>query len=312
MAKTFTIKDSFEHELQGYLWESKQANIKGVIQIVHGAGEHVGRYDYFAKKCNQEGYHVVGNDLLGHGLSESKEDRIFFANKDGYLEVYDGIKSTRDWIHGTYPELKVHLFGHSMGSLFGRFTMIQDSDRYESATFTGSGFFSIPALRLGQILAWFIATFKGKEHISMFFNHKVNEGHIRKMMNSGLIDRKVDWLSQDVRIVNQFINDPLCGKEFTIQAQRDLMKLITEIQIKTRLSKGATSTPIMLMSGDLDGLGDFGKGIKKLVDCMLEAGYSNISYKILNDCRHEVVNEIEKDSYIAHILNFINKNNKGA
>ena len=132
------------------------------------------------------------------------------------------------------------------------------------------------------------------------------------MLNSGLIERKVDWLTHDIKVINQFLNDPLCGKEFTIQAQRDLMRLILEIQVKTRLSKGATSTPIMLMSGDLDGLGDFGKGILKLVDCLDEAGYSNISYKILNDCRHEVINEIEKDSYISHIINFISKNNKNA
>ena len=46
-----------------------QGRPRAVVQIVHGIAEYVARYDSFARFLNQQGYLVVGEDHMGHGLS---------------------------------------------------------------------------------------------------------------------------------------------------------------------------------------------------------------------------------------------------
>lgn len=308
MVKNVTLVDPYESKLYCYLWETKKARVRGVIQIIHGASEHLGRYEHFAQKCVDAGYHVIGHDLLGHGKSSIRKDRIHFTNELGFHKVYEGIKTVRDYIEDNYPEYDVMMFGHSMGSLFGRYTLIKDHLRYKAAVFSGTGDFNPLSASFAKLLSWFIVTFKGKEHISPFFNHRVLEGHIRSMKKNGLINRRVEWLTQDMKKVQAFINDPYCGREFTIQAQRDLLTLVKEIQSKPKIKEGASSMPILFISGELDGLGEYGEGIKRLRDKYSDLGYSNVHFKILNNCRHEVINEIDRDSYMSNIISFFNNN----
>lgn len=65
-----------EHPCAGYLWQP-QGEIRGVVQIVHGIAEHMGRYDHFARYLNAHGYVVCGEDHLGHG-PERRRDSLAF------------------------------------------------------------------------------------------------------------------------------------------------------------------------------------------------------------------------------------------
>ena len=56
---------------------------KGIIQIVHGMIEHIGRYEEFAKYLASKGFIVAGHDHLGHGRSVITKDKWgYFAKKD--------------------------------------------------------------------------------------------------------------------------------------------------------------------------------------------------------------------------------------
>ena len=52
--KQYSFIDKEEIEINCYKWESKEKNIKGVVQIVHGMTEHALRYDFFARKLTEE------------------------------------------------------------------------------------------------------------------------------------------------------------------------------------------------------------------------------------------------------------------
>ena len=67
---TFTSKDNLT--LQGRAWLSQEHNPKGTLYLLHDLGEHSARYAHVAESFSNEGYHFVGFDMRGHGLSAGR------------------------------------------------------------------------------------------------------------------------------------------------------------------------------------------------------------------------------------------------
>ena len=142
MRKEFKVVDPYENDLATYLWETEK-EVKGVVQIIHGASEYMKRYEDFALFLNDQGFHVIGNDHLGHGKTSDDLEKTHFDDSIGFHKVYEGVKTIRDYIQETFPGLPVIMFAHSMGSLIGRYTIIHDYKRYHQAIFSGTGYFNI-------------------------------------------------------------------------------------------------------------------------------------------------------------------------
>ncbi|GEM_PF-630618 len=301
MKQEFTLTDPYEHKLHTYLWETDATKPKGVVMIIHGAGEYMERYDHFAQYLNSLGFHVIGNDMLGHGKNAVDEEAVYFDSSIGFHKVYEGVKTVRDFIAEHYPDLKVVMFAHSLGSFIGRYAILFDHRRYDAALFSGTGLFSPLQLQLARLLATIIAKIKGDHHVSRFFNRRIMDGHIRSMRKNGIINERVEWISQDRQIINAFKNDPLCGKPMTIGAQKDILTFLPEIQDKQRIKESASSTAIYFMSGELDGLGKYGADVKQLYNMYHDCGYSNVKYTILNNTRHEIINAIEREAHYRSI-----------
>lgn len=304
MHKEFKLTDPYEHQLHTYLWETNKEPT-GVIQILHGAGEHMSRYKDFAEYFANLGFHVIGNDHLGHGLTSPDQKTIYFDDTLGFHKVYEGVKTVRDYIEKEYPKLPVIMFAHSMGSFIGRYAIIHDHFRYDQAIFAGTGWFSPLSVRFGQIVSGFISLFKGRHYVSEFFNTKILDGHIRSMKRNGLINNRSEWISQCLDIQKEVLNDPLCARKFTIGAQRDILKFIPEIQNKRAIKASSSSTAIYFISGKQDGLGRYGQVAKKLDKLYEDCGYSNVRYTIFNNCRHEIINEIDREKHYTKIHSFI-------
>ncbi len=294
MEKEFILVDPYENELNTYLWTPKTDSPKGIVQIIHGASEHMGRYREFAAHLNSIGLVVIGNDHLGHGKNNIENDSIYFADSIGFHKIYEGVKTVRDYIEEHYPKLPVIMFAHSMGSFIGRYAILYDHKRYDEAVFSGTGWFKTLNIRVSILIAKIIIRFKGAKHVSNFFNTRIADGAIRSMKRNGIINKRVEWLSSVRQVQRDFEEDPLCGKPFTIGAHLDLLSFLLEIQDKQRIKDSASSTAIYFISGDLDGLSDYGDVPKKLYDYYRDCGYSRVKFTILNDCRHEVINEVEK------------------
>ena len=88
---------------------------KGTVLIVHGLGEHSGRYDHVATFLTARGWHVIAYDLRGHGHSEGRRGAIRRA--DDHLTdlttVVDAVRSSP-----LTPDTRLLLLGHSMGGAF--------------------------------------------------------------------------------------------------------------------------------------------------------------------------------------------------
>ncbi|WP_370514447.1 lysophospholipase [Alteribacillus sp. YIM 98480] len=89
-------------------WMCERA--RGTIMIIHGAGEHHGRYDWVIQYLNKQRFHVISGDLPGHGRTRGKRGHI--DHFDQYIDaVYGWYKEAASY------ELPVFLFGHSLGGL---------------------------------------------------------------------------------------------------------------------------------------------------------------------------------------------------
>jgi alpha-beta hydrolase superfamily lysophospholipase len=94
-----------------YEWKPEDAEqIKAVIAIVHGMGEHVGRYEHVADMFTAAGYAVFGFDQCGHGRTKGKR-----GHTDSYEALLAGVDEMLAEAKQCYPDLPVFLFGHSMG-----------------------------------------------------------------------------------------------------------------------------------------------------------------------------------------------------
>jgi len=308
MEKNFKLMDPYENEIYTHMSLPKTNEPKAVIQIIHGASEHVLRYADFAKYLVSLDYIVIGNDHLGHGQTANNPEYVHFADSMGFHKVYEGVRTVRDYIEEHYPALPVVMFAHSMGSFIGRYAILYDYKRYSQAIFSGTGLFSNFTVGLAKLFATILKKIKGPTSRSKVFTRMTSDGAVRSMQKNGLINKRVEWLTSDREIQKAWLEDPLCGAPFTIGAQADLFNFIPEIQDRKRIKDSASSTAIFFISGELDALGGYGNAAKNLFNIYHNCGYSNVKYTVINNARHEIINELDREHTYKMISDFIERN----
>ncbi len=101
------MSDGFSLYGQGWHPESQA---RAAVCLVHGLGEHTGRYEHVAQKLTDNGYALLGCDLRGHG--KSGEPRGHYPN---FEQVMKDITSVLGFLKQKYPTEPMFLYGHSMG-----------------------------------------------------------------------------------------------------------------------------------------------------------------------------------------------------
>ena len=114
-----------------------------------------------------------------------------------------------------------------------------------------------------------------------------------------------DWLTRDTAIVDKYIADPYCGFLFTIQGMHDLVELNVAANTDEWYAGIPADAKILLTSGEMDPVGDYGKGINTIYKQLLATGHTQVTLKLYPDCRHEILNELNKDEVMADILAWI-------
>ncbi len=104
---TLTTADGLKLHVRD--WPCEQA--RGTVLIVHGLGEHIGRYEHVAAQLLRGGHHVVGYDHRGHGTSEGPRGRLHHPD-DLLRDLALVIDALRVRQRGPLV-----LLGHSMGGL---------------------------------------------------------------------------------------------------------------------------------------------------------------------------------------------------
>ena len=278
--------------------------VRAVLQIAHGVAEHIYRYAPFMEFLANHGFVVVANDHLGHGkTAENEQELCFFAEKDGWNDVVSDMDQLHKLTAAKYPDVPYFLFGHSMGSFLTRTYIIDHPEGLKGAIISGTGQNPAAVVAAGKLMAKLEMIDNGPMYHSPTLD-KLAFGSYNKKYDH--VRTKLDWLTRDEAIVDQYIADPLCGAMATAGMFHDMMGGLQYIWKTENLNKMNKATPVYFMAGDGDPVGNYGEGVKKVYNRFLKVGCKDVKLKLYKDGRHEMLNELNKDEVYADILDWLN------
>jgi alpha-beta hydrolase superfamily lysophospholipase len=273
-----------------------------VLVIHHGMAEHRERYEAFVSFLCSHGIAVYMHDMANHGKSNEKmEETGWFGEEDGWKRLIEDYRTVVKQAAEDYPGKKLIVMGHSMGSFLCRlYTAKYPEDGFAGAIFMGTGGAN-GAAGAGILMAKAIAAVKGKKYKSSLLN-KMAFGTYNKRFE-GRTD--FDWLTRESEIVDRYIADPYCGYLFTVQGMADLISANAASNLQTWYTAVPKKLPILLVSGEEDPVGDYGKGVKSVAEGLRATGHVNVTTKLYPGCRHEVLNETNRQEVTEDLLEWI-------
>ena len=279
--------------------------VRGVVQIAHGIAEHIDRYRDFMEYLADNGFVVAGDDHLGHGKTMTgEEDKGQFSDKDGWNCVVKDLVSLHDLMVTEYPGINYIVFGHSMGSFLMRTYIADYPSKYDMAIISGTGHQGKLLVTAGNIIAQNTIKKKGYDSDGTSLNNLSMGGYQKKIKNPRT---DCDWLSRDEAQVDKYVADETCG--FTAKAglYADMLKGVKYVTDMNNIRKIRKDKPVLFISGDMDPVGEYGKGVKKAYGCFKKAGIADVTMKLYPEGRHEMLNELNKDEVYKDILDWISE-----
>ena len=277
-----------------------------VVQVAHGLAEHIKRYEHLAMFLNSKGIIVIGHDHRGHGQTGEKVGEYgFFAESNGFERTVDDMKEVYDFIKNQYPELPVFLMGHSMGSFLVRRFLQRFQVSLYGVILSGTGGNPGYILKVAKKLAETQVKKWGNRAESPFLQKLTTGSYNKKFTNA---NTGYEWLTRDSEQVSTYINDPYCGKVGTTGFFQDLYYGLDMIHRNEEVSKIDRNLPFYLFSGDMDPVGNYTKGVNKLINQLRKHGIKQIDYKFYENGRHEMLNEVNREVVYEDIYRWIEKN----
>lgn len=283
--RNYQVKSGTSQLLDVNYYETEKP--KALVQILHGMQEHKERYDEFARFLAQNGYSVLIHDHLGHGRSVSERHPL--GDMVSFHYVLNDIDEVRKSVHFKGPYV---LFGHSMGSFLARIYASQF--RVDTLIACGTGQNADLSAKAAKLL---LKLKKSGEPLPEI------QDMIMKRMEKHF-EHPFDWLSYNKENQKAYIADPLCGEPFTKEGFTTLLDISIELN-KTVTYKHCSASRILLISGEDDPVGDFGKGVKYAEE-KYRSYDKNVNLILYEGMSHEILNETEKYKVYEDVLGFLN------
>ncbi|MBQ5319502.1 MAG: alpha/beta hydrolase [Oscillospiraceae bacterium] len=276
---------------------------KAVIQITHGMCEYIERYEEFIDFLCRNGFAVCGHDHLGHGKSVLNDDYLgFFAHEKGWQYLVKDTVQMSKIIRKQYPEKPLFLIGHSLGSLTARVAVSKCGYLYNSVILLGA---LNTKVKLDSVMLM-------ADTIRRASGDMCRSEIIEKMIY-GYTNVKIDdpvnkfaWLSRDDELVYKFYDNPKCNFIFTVSAFCDLIKLFMYATDKRCIDAVPKHKPFLILGGEADPIGQWGKGPRELLSVLENAGCTAVEMKLYDGARHELLNEINRNEVYNDILEWCN------
>lgn len=249
---------------------------RAVVQLLHGVGEHAGRYGATITALNAAGYTVYADDHRGHGRTGMKQHhgdatKLGRLGPGGLRAAVAACWRFTELIRAENPGLPLVLLGHSWGSFLAQMLVNDHPDAWDAVVLSGS------ALRTPTTL-----------------NSAPLNARWRGPDADGL-----EWLSRDPEVWQQFHDDPLT-------TETPLLRLFGPIEAarlygRPRKDLGV-DIPMLLMVGRDDPVGG-PRSVHKLADAYKHrSGFTDVTTLVYPDARHEIFHELQQDEVRADLL----------
>ncbi|MGR6874647.1 alpha/beta hydrolase [Pseudomonas sp. HK3] len=288
------------HKIECLIWSNPTA--KAWVHILHGMSEHVSRYNEFALRLVEAGFSVIAHNHRGHGSSPSTTLGLY-AEQDGWQKLLKDIDTVRASVPQDQPYF---MFAHSMGTFIAQAYLATQPKPINGLILSGSNIQPSALLKAGRVVAKIEQLRKGPMKTSSLLQF-LSFGSFNNAFKPNRTD--FDWLSRDNAHVDQYIADHLCGFDCSIQLWLDMFAGLIDLYGNKTYSKIQKDLPILLFGGDKDPVGEMGKGVPKLAKAYEQSGQSNVTFKLYENGRHEMLNEINREDVYQDVINWINQQN---
>ena len=267
-------RGSFASGAMTLYWEasSPEQSIASVV-LVHGIGEHCGRYTRLVESLNANGFAVYGFDLRGHGRSQGLRGHI-----DAWQDYVTDLGAFVDFVQGLEGDQPIFVMGHSMGSLISLDFAIQYPKKINGVILNG-----IP-LRPGSVVKpWLVLVAK--------LLAQVKPAHL---LGLGI---DVKGLSTEAAVVKAYQADPLVQTKFSARWGVSILGAIDRLRGGAQLLE----VPVLMTHGRLDPI-NLPIGTTELFATVL---VRDKSIQLYDHSRHEVHNDVDHAQFGADISDWI-------
>ena len=286
-------------------WTPEDGKYRAVLQITHGMVEYIERYRAFAEFLNDNGFLVVGHDHIGHGESVvSKDEWGYFAEHPSDTVVAD-MHTLREITRKEHLGVPYFMLGHSMGSYMLRKYLAIHGEGLTGAIIMGTGCIPDNTTKLAMFIAKLQAAFFGWHHRSKLLQKLSYDKYYHQFDLTGK-DASNSWLTKDEEIVKTYYADPKCTFVFTVNAYMGLFEAVLFDNQQENIEAVPKSLPLFFVSGAMDPVGGCGSGVKKVYNKFDTAGKEDITWKLYDNDRHEILNETDRDVVYHDILAWMN------
>ncbi len=275
-----------------------EGEIRGIVQIIHGIAEHVGRYEAFAAYLNRHGILVVAEDHMGHGGSIGTQGVQGYFHGGWFRAVEDSYQLMKQTME-TYPGIPYTLLGHSMGSFMARTILIDHPDSgIQNCILSGTAWQPAALMKAVKPVCTLFCMGDRESKPSPILQGMAFGGYTKRIENP---KTPYDWTSRDEKRVAEYAADPLCGFTATAGLLRDMMYGIDYIQQTDNLRKMNMHLPVLFAAGGDDPVGNYGKGVRQAAQEFSQAGMEHVDIKIYPLMRHEIINEIGREEVYEYL-----------
>jgi alpha-beta hydrolase superfamily lysophospholipase len=279
----FSYRSADDREIVGYRWDSDHDPL-GVVVLVHGMGEHVRRYDEVAGVLTGTGVVVYGQDHRGHGASIGADREPGDLAPGGWGALVDDIGRLIALARSEHPHLPLVLLAHSMGSFAVQQFLLDRSAEVDGVVLTGTAAIDLlePALDLSQDM-----------DLALF--------------NAGFQPSRTDfdWLSRDEAAVDAYLADPLCGFGIDSTSMTAMFAGARRLADPAEVAGMRRDLPILVVVGDKDPVNGDLALMWPLVERYRDAGVGNVTVRVYEGGRHEVLNESNRTEVFADLLSWL-------